>query len=197
VCVTSHRCQFEDRLTTRCRRRGLRRSPRLRSLPASDLERYAKPKVGWIEPGLAAIVWTSHQLYAMSTELQHIDACVDFVSNRSCRLLNWQNQGDPFWSYGIGISDLHVFVSGRGLRVFERPSCRNVLGVDTKHYPPTITIDRLKHAIDVFGAWKHSLLGWNCEHLARLVQPIDRDATKASWLDKWQGKIQMAITRMR
>jgi len=125
--------------------------------------------VGWIEPGLAAIVWTSHQLYAMNTELQHIDACVDFGSNRCGRLLNWQNHGDPFWHYGIGISDLHVFDTGRGLRVFERPSCRNVLGVDSIHYPPTITIGRLKHAIDVFGGWKYSLLGWNCEHLARLV----------------------------
>ncbi len=53
--------------------------------------------------------------------------------------------------------------------MFERPSCLNVLGVDSIHYPPTITIGRLKHAIDVFGGWKYSLLGWNCEHLARLV----------------------------
>jgi hypothetical protein len=105
----------------------------------------------------------------MSTELQHIDACVDFGSNRCGILLNWQNHGDPFWRYRIGISDLHVFDTGRGLRVFERSSCQNVLGVDGIQYSPAITIGRLKHALDVFGDWKYSLLGWNCEHLARLV----------------------------
>jgi hypothetical protein len=105
----------------------------------------------------------------MSTELQHIDTCVDFGSNRCGRLLNWQNHGDPFWHYGIGISDLHVFDTGQGLRVFERTICRNVVGIDNIHYPPAITIARLRYAIDVFGDWTYSLLGWNCEHLARLI----------------------------
>ena len=125
--------------------------------------------MGCVEAGLTAIVWTNHQLDAMSTELQHIDACIDFGSNRCGILLNLQNHGDPFWHYGIGISDLHIFDTGRGLRVFERAGCWKVLGVDTIHYPPTITIARLKHSIDVFGSWTYSLIGWNCEHLARLV----------------------------
>lgn len=105
----------------------------------------------------------------MSRESQHIDICVNFESSRCGRLLNWQNHGDPFWHYGIGISDLHVFDTGRGLRVFERSNCQNVISVDDIHYPPEITIGRLKHAIDVFASWKYSLLSWNCEHLARLV----------------------------
>ena len=115
------------------------------------------------------MVLTEDQPDEMSTQLQYIDVCVDLGSNRCGRLLNWQNPGDPFWHYGIGISDKHVFDTGRGLRVFERSSCRNVIGVDSIHYPPIITIGRLKHAIDVFGGWRYSLIGWNCEHLARLI----------------------------
>ncbi|MGB7440079.1 MAG: hypothetical protein WA919_03350 [Coleofasciculaceae cyanobacterium] len=30
-------------------------------------------------------------------------------------LLNWQNPPDPFWHYGIGLSDTQIFDTGRGL----------------------------------------------------------------------------------
>jgi hypothetical protein len=105
----------------------------------------------------------------ISTKLEHIDMCIDFASTRCGELLNWQNHGDPFWHYGIGISDLHVFDTGRGLRVFERTNCLKVVGIDSIHYSPDITIGRLKHAMEIFSGWHYSLLGWNCEHLARLI----------------------------
>jgi hypothetical protein len=30
------------------------------------------------------------------------------------RLFNWQNPPDPFWHYGIGLSDTHIFDPGQG-----------------------------------------------------------------------------------
>lgn len=120
-------------------------------------------------PGRHAILAACTSLNAMITDFKNINACLDFESKRCGRLLNWQNPNDPFWHYGIGISDLHVFDTGRGLRVFERANCLRVAGVDGIHYTPKITIGRLMHALEAFKGWHYSLLGWNCEHMARLI----------------------------
>jgi hypothetical protein len=56
----------------------------------------------------------------VTTQLDHINECVDFASPRCGALLNWQNPGNPFWHYGMGLLGLLVFDTGRGLTVFEK-----------------------------------------------------------------------------
>lgn len=100
------------------------------------------------------------------------------------RLLNWT---DGFvWHYGIGLSDAHIFDTGQGLRVFQcsfRPKL--VIGVEDQLFTPVQTIERLLHALRVFQHWDYGLLGWNCEHFARLVahdDPISYEVLKmAPW----------------
>jgi hypothetical protein len=98
-----------------------------------------------------------------------IDSAVDQSSSRYGQLLNWQNLPDPFWHYGIGLSDSSIFDTGQGLRVFHRKEARQVIGVEGIAYSPDRVIQRLKHAVTVFQDWDYNFLGWNCEHLARLV----------------------------
>jgi len=52
--------------------------------------------------------------------IEAINSLVDPSSKRYGRLLNWQNQPDPFWHYGIGLSNTHIFDTGQGLRPFDR-----------------------------------------------------------------------------
>ena len=121
----------------------------------------------------------------MTSQLVHIDNCADFASPKCGALLNWQNPGDPFWHYGIGLSGLHVFDTGRGLTVFERRNCLLVENVAHLHLPPRQVISRLKHALVAFADWNYSLLGWNCEHLARLIatnQPRCYQSRKVWWI---------------
>ncbi len=93
----------------------------------------------------------------------------DPTSQRYGRLLNWQNSPDPFWHYGIGLSDTHIFDTGQGLQAFKRRHANAVLGIDDIAFTPEQTIQRLQHAIRVFGEWDYTFTGWNCEHLGRLV----------------------------
>lgn len=97
-----------------------------------------------------------------------IDAIVDPQSVRYGRLLNWQND-DPFWHYGIGLSDTHIFDTGLGLQPFKRHDARFVVGIDHIAFDPDFAIARLKHALVVFGDWQYNFFGWNCEHLGRLI----------------------------
>lgn len=101
--------------------------------------------------------------------IEQIDLIVDKTSARCGILLNWQNPSDPFWHYGIGLSDTHIFDTGQGLRVFEKEDARFVLGIEHIASPPDQTIKRLRHALCVFADWGYTLPGWNCEHLARLI----------------------------
>lgn len=98
-----------------------------------------------------------------------IEYYADSDSPRYGRLLNWQNSYDPFWHYGIGLSDTHIFDTGQGLQPFERQDARFVIGVDHIAFEPSQAIARLKHALHVFGHWEYNLFGWNCEHLGRLI----------------------------
>ncbi|WP_199336753.1 hypothetical protein [Oscillatoria sp. FACHB-1407] len=59
-------------------------------------------------------------LNQIEQSLKAIDRLTDPSSRRYGRLLNWQNPLDPFWHYGIGLSDTHIFDTGRGLRPFEK-----------------------------------------------------------------------------
>ena len=103
------------------------------------------------------------------------------------RLLNWT--GGIVWHYGIGLSDTHIFDTGADLCVFRFDfSPKGVVGVDDALFSPAQTIERLIHALRAFGHWDYGLLGWNCEHLARLVatdDPISYEVLKAPWPIPW------------
>jgi hypothetical protein len=117
--------------------------------------------------------------------LQEIENLAEPLSQRYGRLLNWQNPSDPFWHYGIGLSDLYIFDTGQGLCPFERRDAKLVLGIDRVMFEPQETFDRLKSALRVFGSWNYNLVGWNCEHLSRLIatdQPKSYQSQPIWWL---------------
>ncbi|ARV57395.1 hypothetical protein BZZ01_01000 [Nostocales cyanobacterium HT-58-2] len=101
--------------------------------------------------------------------IEEIERLVVPSSRRYGRLLNWQNPPDPFWHYGIGLSDTHIFDTGRGLRPFERKEAKFIIGIDGIAFKPEQTIERLKQALYVFANWEYTIPGWNCEHLGRLI----------------------------
>lgn len=101
--------------------------------------------------------------------VEEIDRLGNPSSQRYGRLLNWQNPPDPFWHYGIGLSDVYIFDTGQGLRPFDKKDAKLVVGIDPIAFEPKQTIKRLKHALHVFADWDYNLTGWNCEHLARLI----------------------------
>lgn len=90
-------------------------------------------------------------------------------SHRYGKLLNWPDPVWPIWHYGIGLSDTHIFDTGAGWMAFEKVDAKFVIGVDHLHQPSQKVISRLKLALQKFEAWNYHLIGWNCEHLARLV----------------------------
>lgn len=101
--------------------------------------------------------------------IEEIDSLADPLSKRYGRLLNWQNSSDPFWHYGIGLSDTDIFDTGCGLSLFTRKEAKFVIGIDGIVFTPEQTIERLKHALQVFANWEYTVPGWNCEHLGRLI----------------------------
>ncbi|MBD2580671.1 hypothetical protein [Oscillatoria sp. FACHB-1406] len=111
----------------------------------------------------------SLSLNQIEKKIEEIDRFANSSSQRYGRLLNWQNPPDPFWHYGIGLSDTHIFDTGRGLIPFERSEAKLVVGIDQIAFKPKLTIARLKYALYVFADWEYSLTGWNCEHLGRLI----------------------------
>lgn len=104
---------------------------------------------------------------SLEKKIAGIEYHADPLSIRYGRLLNWQNS-DPFWHYGIGLSDTHIFDTGQGLQPFQRQDAKFVIGIDHA-FEPKQTIARLKRALYVFGGWEYNFLGWNCEHLGRLI----------------------------
>ncbi len=121
----------------------------------------------------------------LETKINGILQNVDPTSQFYGRLLNWQG-ADSFWHYGIGLSDTQIFDTGRGWQPFERHyvDTKFVLGIDEISYAPDKTIKRLIHALRCFKNWDYGLLGWNCEHLGRLVatnQPISYEVRRQPW----------------
>ncbi|XFA73609.1 hypothetical protein RYO59_001858 [Thermosynechococcaceae cyanobacterium Okahandja] len=122
-------------------------------------------------------------------EIQQHIAAIDALSNPASpkygRLLCWQNPWDPVWHYGIGLSDIAIFDTGQRRCPFERPSASVVTGLGEIALPPAKTIGRLKHALWVFADWEYNFLGWNCEHLSRLIatdQPRCYQSRPLWWL---------------
>jgi hypothetical protein len=125
----------------------------------------------------------------MSLSLNKIEKTIDTVerlvdpsSERYGRLLNWQNPPDPFWHYGIGLSDTHIFDTGQGLCPFERKEAKFVLGIDDIAFTPEQTIERVKQALHVFADWEYTFTGWNCEHLGRLIATDQPRCYQSSFL---------------
>lgn len=116
--------------------------------------------------------------------IEAIDRLVDPSSKRYGRLLEWQNRYNPVWHYGIGLSDTHIFDTGGGWCPFERKQAEFVINIDHIAFEPKQTIERLKHALHVFNGWEYNLLGWNCEHLGRLIA-TDRPRCYQSSLIWW------------
>ncbi len=114
--------------------------------------------------------------------IETIERLSDPSSERFGRLLNWQNPPDPFWHYGIGLSDSHIFDTGQGLCAFKRADAKFVMGVDDLAFTPQQTIERLKHALAVFSDWDYTLTGWNCEHLSRLIATDQPRCYQSSFL---------------
>jgi acyl carrier protein len=111
----------------------------------------------------------SLSLSEIKNVIEVIDRLVDPSSKRYGRLLNWQNSPDPFWHYGVGLSDTHIFDTGQGLCPFERTDANFVIGIEDIAFSPEQTIERLKQALYVFSGWEYNFTGWNCEHLGRLI----------------------------
>jgi len=117
--------------------------------------------------------------------IEEIELIADSSSKKFGRLLNWQNLPDPFWHYGIGLSDTHLFDTGQGLCTFERKEAKFVVGIDHIAFEPNQTIERLKQALYVFANWEYNFTGWNCEHLSRLIvtdQPRCYQSRAIWWL---------------
>jgi acyl carrier protein len=111
----------------------------------------------------------SLSLNEIKNVIEVVDRLVDPSSKRYGRLLNWQNSPDPFWHYGVGLSDTHIFDTGQGLCPFERTDANFVVGIEDIAFSPEQTIERLKQALYVFSGWEYNFTGWNCEHLGRLI----------------------------
>ncbi|MEA5418262.1 hypothetical protein VB712_03430 [Spirulina sp. CCNP1310] len=118
--------------------------------------------------------------------IQEIDRLANPASPRYGRLLQWQNFPNPAWHYGIGLSDTHIFDTGGILQPFTKHDAQQVLGIDSIAFAPDQTIQRLKYALHVFApTWQYNVLGWNCEHLSRLIatdQPRCYQSRPIYWL---------------
>ncbi len=114
--------------------------------------------------------------------IESVERLVDPLSERYGRLLNGQNLPDPFWHYGIGLSDTHIFDTGQGLCPFERNEVKFVFSIDDIAFKPEQTIKRIKQALYVFSDWQYTFTGWNCEHLGRLIATDQARCYQSSFL---------------
>ncbi|WP_086689307.1 serine/threonine-protein kinase [Nostoc sp. T09] len=95
---------------------------------------------------------------------------VDYDSLKAGLLIHHKDhRKDPTLHYHITISNTHAFnFGGNGFAVFPIPhkakTARNVKFLDRKE-----VLDRCLIAYELFKDWHYGVLGWNCEHFARLV----------------------------
>lgn len=82
------------------------------------------------------------------------------------KLLNWHE--NLVWHYGIGINDDLIFDTA-SFHLFSIETQDIHIVPDVQKFTQNITIERLCYAIICFHDWNYGLLGWNCEHLARLI----------------------------
>jgi hypothetical protein len=91
---------------------------------------------------------------------------VDTNSKYYGRLVNWHQNG--VWHYGIGVNNILILDTG-AFALFNKSDLDVRLVPNVQKFSPAETIDRLCTAMMCFRDWDYGLLGWNCEHLARLV----------------------------
>ena len=108
-------------------------------------------------------------MHNTTSAINDIEKYADPTSSRYGKLLNWPDPVWPIWHYGIGLSDTYIFDTGKGWQAFQRVDAKEVIGVDHLHLASADVIDRLKKAVECFKSWSYHLLGWNCEHMSRLV----------------------------
>jgi len=90
----------------------------------------------------------------------------DRTSQYYGRLLEWHS--DFVNHYGIGLSDQYLFSTGEYPAVI--PTSKHPLKMTpTKALKPDLVMERLIYSLDCFKHWHYGLLGWNCEHYARLI----------------------------
>lgn len=91
---------------------------------------------------------------------------IDTKSKYYGQLVNWYKMG--VWHYGIGINDDFIFDTA-SYTLFNRMGLDVRLVPNVQKFSAAETIERLYAAMMCFRDWDYGLLGWNCEHFARLV----------------------------
>ena len=95
---------------------------------------------------------------------------VDYKSSTAGLLIHHkESSSDLALHYHITISDTHAFnFGGNGFAVFRIPTVSYSVESVTL-LPKKEVLDRCLIAYELFKTWNYGLLGWNCEHFARLV----------------------------
>jgi serine/threonine protein kinase len=95
---------------------------------------------------------------------------VDYKSSTAGLLIHHkESSSDLALHYHITISDTHAFnFGGNGFAVFRIPTVSYSVESVTL-LPKKEVLDRCLIAYELFKNWDYGLLGWNCEHFARLV----------------------------
>jgi len=102
----------------------------------------------------------------ISRLVKEIKTKVDRNSKYYGRLLEWHS--DFVNHYGIGLSEQYLFSTGEYPAVIST-SKHPLKMTPTKALKPDLVIERLIYSLDCFKHWHYGLLGWNCEHYARLI----------------------------
>ncbi len=151
-------------------------SDRVNQAILAGMEVKAEKRPQSVQEWLSLLIMQSHNVNFPSTSLpsrSHPDDIirlfnfhVDYDSPNVGRLIHHR---DGFLHYHITISDTHAFNFGaNGFAVFPIPSkakrARHVELLDRRE-----VLNRCLIAYQLFKDWDHSILGWNCEHFARLV----------------------------
>ena len=95
---------------------------------------------------------------------------VDYKSSKAGLLIHHkESSSDLALHYHITISNTHAFnFGGNGFAVFQIPRKYYIVESVTL-LPKKEVLDRCLIAYELFKTWNYGLLGWNCEHFARLV----------------------------
>ncbi len=95
---------------------------------------------------------------------------VDYKSSKAGLLIHHkESSSDLALHYHITISDTHAFnFGGNGFAVFRIPTVSYSVESVTL-LPKKEVLDRCLIAYELFKTWDYGILGWNCEHFARLV----------------------------
>ncbi len=116
-----------------------------------------------------------HQAHQKILEIYQV---IDTKSQRFGRLVNWFE--GMSWHYGISLNHTLIFDTA-GNNIFEKNPSEFFVVPKVQKFTPQETIERLCSALICFREWHYGLLGWNCEHIARLVasdQPISYEVKK-------------------